>query len=112
MSKKSIRGLRGERRETHARAVIRRWVESGLSKAAFCSVEGISGTTFFRWLSEFGAEPTPAATPGFVEVRVDRVSALPVFELGLGAGRSIRIPPGFDAGELERLLAALHRAAC
>ena len=112
MSKKSIRGLRGERREAHARAVIRRWVESGSSKASFCASEGISATTFFRWLSEFGAEPTSTAPPEFVEVRVDRASALPAFELGLASGRSLRIPSGFDAGELERLLAALQRAAC
>lgn len=112
MSKKSIRGLRGKRREAHARGVIRRWVASGSSKATFCASEGISATTFFRWLSEFGSDPAPGAPPEFVEVRVDRASALRTFELGLASGRTLRIPSGFDVGELERLLAALHRAAC
>jgi hypothetical protein len=112
MAAVSIRRLRGPEREAHARTAIRRWAASGSSKAAFCRAEGISPVTFFRWMQEFGSVGQPSASGGFVEVRLDRATAPRGFELEFSSGRRLRIPPGFDAGDLERILALLDPATC
>lgn len=108
----SIRRLRGREREAHAREALGRFAASGLSQAAFCREEGISPVTLSRWLGEFGPAEGRPARAGFVEVRLDRGGAGDAFELALPAGRHLRIPAGFDAGDLERLLAVLGRSAC
>lgn len=112
MGAASIRRLRGREREAHAREALERFAESGLNQAAFCREEGISPVTLSRWLGEFGPAESPAASAGFVEVRLDRGGAGGAFELGLSGGRHLRIPAGFDVGDLARLLAVLERAPC
>jgi hypothetical protein len=68
--------------------------------------------TLLRWVREFGGAPRPGSGAGFVEVRLDRGATSGGFELELARGRRLRIPPGFSARDLERLLALLDRAAC
>ncbi len=112
MGTSSIRRLRGAAREAHAREAIGRFVASGSGRAAFCRREGINPVTLSRWLGEFGDAARPKAGAGFVEVRLDRAPSAGGFELELSTGRHLRIPPGFDVGDLGRLLALLERAAC
>ena len=112
MATTSIRRLRGPIREAHAREVLGRLAPSGLSKAAFCRSEGISPVTLGRWLGEFGSDARASTGTGFVEVRLDRGSSRPTFQLELSSGRRLHIPPGFDVAELERLLAVVERAPC
>lgn len=112
MAANAIQRLRGAKREAHARGVLGRLASSGLSKAGFCRKEGISTVTLGRWLEEFGAAATSAVGEGFVEVRLERGSAREGFELELPSGRHLRIPPGFDAADLERVLGLLERAPC
>lgn len=108
----SIRRLRGKAREVHARAVLRRWAAGGSSKSAFCRKEGICTVTLSRWLREFGAVSRPAADGAFVEVRLDREPTRSGFEIEFPSGRRLRVHPGFDAVELERLLGLVDRAPC
>ncbi len=108
----AIRRLRGSAREAHAREAIGRFVASGAGRAAFCRREGISPVTLARWLGEFGGATPRKAEGGFVEVRLERPASAGGFDLELSAGRRLRIPPGFDVGDLGRLLALLERAPC
>jgi hypothetical protein len=91
------------RRIRHSASQRRRRVAayraSSLSQIQFSKDQGISTTTLGRWLREF---PEP---PAFVEV----VSAGGDVELVLefGAGLRLRLPRGFDAGEVRRLVHAL-----
>lgn len=104
----SIRRLRGAGREAHARAVLKRFSRSGLSRAAFGRREGISPVTLARWRREFPGEGgLPAGRDRFLEVRLPGPVARGSFELALGEGRSLRVPPGFDADDLRRLLEVL-----
>lgn len=112
MSTTSIRRLRGRLREAHAREVLGRLAPSGLSKAAFCRTEGISPVTLGRWLAEFGSAARPSLGTGFVEVRLDRGSSQPAFELELPSGRKVRVPSGFDATDLRRLLDVVEGTSC
>lgn len=112
MGRIELRRLRGKAREAHARRVLARFASSGASQAAFCREEGISPTTFSRWLQQFGVDEGSAAGGGFVEVRLDRGLSASAFEIELGAGRRLRIPPGFAVEDLERLLALLDRPSC
>ncbi len=112
MGSSTIRRLRGAAREAHAREAIGRFVASGTGRAAFCRKEGISPVTLSRWLGEFGRPTPPKAGGGFVEVRLERTASAGGFDLELSTGRHLRIPVGFDVGELERLLALLERAPC
>lgn len=112
MDSGSLRRLRGGVREAHAREVLARFAASGASRGDFCRKEGICTATLSRWMGEFGAAPRAPAGQGFVEVRLDRGSGASGFELELVGGRRLRIPPGFDVGDLGRLLSLLEPAAC
>lgn len=111
MARTAVERLRGTARERHAREALGRLERSGLSKAAFCRREQISTVTLGRWRREFGASARSTPQARFVEVRLDRPPPTG-FELELPGGRRLRIPAGFDATELERLLAALARGTC
>ena len=112
MASRSIRRLRGSKREANAREVLSRFAAGELGRAAFCRAEGISPMTLGRWMAEFGANARPPATERFVEVRLDRGSVPSGFELEVSSGRRLRIPVGFDVQELERLLGVIERSPC
>lgn len=106
----SIRRLRGAQREAHARAALERLSRSRLSRGAFCRKEGISPVTLARWRREFPANAGPSPEQGrFVEIRLPGAGGHSPFELELGDGRRLRVPPGFDADDLVRLLGVLAR---
>lgn len=112
MAKISVRRLRGKPREAHARDALARFAATGRSAAAFARTEGISPVTLARWQVEFGPGPSASRDAGFIEVRLDRGSTGEFYELELEKGRRLRIPPGFDALELARLLSALGAGTC
>lgn len=111
MAGRDVRRLRGSGREANARRVLRRWKASGLSQAAFCRRAGITTVTLGRWRREFG-DGDGGPRGGFVEVRLGPSAGSAAYDLELASGRHLRIPAGFDAQELERLLAVLGRAGC
>jgi len=109
-----FQGLRGEARARAVGEVLARWRVATSSKAAFCRAEGIASVTLSRWLAEFGVPPAgPDTAPTrFVDVVLGSrgPASPPPFAVTLRSGVRVRIPAGFDHGDLARLLSAL--ASC
>ena len=93
--------------------LIARWEASGESAAVFASQAGTSASTLYRWQRELrkatGSERAESALAKIVEVRSTRVStADDRFEVRLPDGRSVVVPPSFDADALTGLLHVLE----
>jgi transposase len=91
---------------------VARWEASGLSAAAFAAREGLAAKRLVWWRWKLRSSPmTPSVTAiDFLPARiVDASSRLPSaaspIEIVLPNGRVVRVPAGFDAAELERVLA-------
>ena len=93
---------------------VRRWRGSGLSVRAFCAEQGLSEPSFYVWRRRLVQREATALQ--FVPVTVTpepRIATAAdglagAVELILGAGRRLRIGPGFDGPTLARLLALLE----
>ena len=108
-------------RTDEMRSLFVKWESSGLSLHAFGIREGIAYATLLYWKKKFAgpsAEAVQATSPvELVPVRVADVASqgdLPAstssrgsFEVWLGNGIGVDIPPGFDEQELQRLLRVL-----
>jgi transposase-like protein len=100
------------------RDAIRRWHSSGQTIRGFCRQRGLSEAAFHAWrrtIARRDERAVPAASPErrptFVPLRATPPPAAPAaapLELVLGAGRVVRVSPGFDAATLQALLAALE----
>jgi hypothetical protein len=100
---------RDARKEQQWRGWIERWRGSGLSVRAFCARHGLSQPSFYAWRRELQRRPTPVAA--FVPVRVVGEGLPPgagSLDVLLAGGRTVRVPPGFDAATLRRLIAVLE----
>ena len=98
---------------------VRAWRRSGQTTAAFAASIGVNANTLAWWGSRLrraadkgqrrwsavGA-PEVAAAAAIIEVRSEARDDR--FELELGGGQRLRIPPGFEVAALERLLAVLR----
>jgi hypothetical protein len=111
---------------------VARWRDSELTANEFAQEIGVNANTFKHWAWKLGAgvgdkprgrqrTPRGERSASFIEVApptapaVERdaaaapeTRAASVFELVLGDGRTLRVPPDFDAGALRRLVAALE----
>jgi hypothetical protein len=116
---------------------VERWRESGLTAREFAAETGVNANTLANWgwrlrrpgdagvsqRRKRGPSSSPAAAAPvplkFVELvakdndGVGRASsatagATATIELVVGSGRTLRVPPGFDAESLRRLLAVLE----
>lgn len=104
---------RSSSKERFWRRMVRQCRSSGLSVRAFCEERRLSEPSFYAWrrtLAERDAAPVH-----FVPVQVTAeapaavmVDAAAAVELVLGAGRRVRVGPGFDGPTLTRLLALLE----
>jgi hypothetical protein len=102
------------KREQGMRRFLAKCDGSGLSKAAFARKRKLNPGTFAWWSSEIrrrdaarrGRVPAPVASePSFVDVVVRRDAPAPVFfEVELSADCLVRVPAGFAAEDLSRLL--------
>jgi hypothetical protein len=106
--------------ESAARAVLGAWRASGLRLSAFAREQGLSPKRLTRWhqrLETAGAASAPVAfhpvqllglpESGRAAGGADRI------EIVLGDGCEIRVPHGFAAEDLSRVLDVLQaRAAC
>lgn len=78
---------------------------------------GVKRTTLIWWRSELRRRDRQrqATSLPLLPVRVDpqpvRATA-PSLEVALRTGEVVRVPPGFDADELRRLVVALERPTC
>jgi hypothetical protein len=97
---------------------VARLERSGVSSRTFAAREGLKAgsVSYWKWrLSQRGrARPAAVAPLRFVELTGRQgPSAAPAppapgFEVVLATGRKVRVPGGFDAGELGRLVAVLE----
>ena len=95
--------------------LVARWEVSGESAAGFARRIGTGAATLYRWRRELrrtamGRSSEPALAK-LVEVRPTVVAVADErFEVRLADGRSVRVPPAFDACALGRLLGVLEAA--
>lgn len=103
----------GKKRESRAvweRRLVR-WEKSGLTRVEFARREGVNPSTLGWWRSTLRKdEALPEVS--FVEVTVPERPLMksPPIEVVLTNGRTVRVPPAFDAGELARVLAVAESA--
>ena len=93
-----------------AKRELQGWVSSGISLTAYSRQRGYSEKTLSNWRSRLkrkGWEPTAVEKPVLVPVRVvdgPRTRVGSPFEVALGNGVQVRVPPDFESGSLRRLL--------
>jgi hypothetical protein len=88
--------------------------ESGESVAGFCRARGVREALFYYWKKRL----REAAMPQFVEVQVAKPQQLrpkhtrsaleSTIEVRLSNGRSLIVPPEFEASHLRALLAVVE----
>lgn len=99
--------------EAKWRALIAAQEKSGQTARAFAESRGITPTTLYWWRSRLRRRPARAE---LVPVQVvehdvvvdDQRERGADFELRLDSAVTLRIPAGFDEGELRRLVRALR----
>jgi len=108
-------------RATDARVVVEAWRRSGEALREFARRYGIHPRRLGRWATELKAPPEPAESEASVRFHPVRLvqqddgaresgEGEPI-EIVLGEGCSVRVPPGFAAQDLERVLAVLVEGA-
>ena len=110
----STNNQRSSDKEQFWRKMVRQCRRSGLSVRAFCEEQGLSEPSFYAWRRTIAARDEAAVR--FVPVQVTPEpqptttadGSAGAVELVLGAGRRLRIGPGFDGPTLKRLLALLE----
>jgi len=97
---------------------VEQWEASGLSAAAFAKRERLVAKRLVWWRWKLRASPSArAASPlDFLPVRVvstatARPSTAGSIEIVLPNGRIVRVPAGFDEGDLERVLVVASGSA-
>jgi transposase-like protein len=97
------------------RGLVSEQGRSGQGVTAFCRERGFCASQFFAWKKRL----SQAAAGQFVEVQVVGAGAAAqptaaqsrAMEVRLGGGRCVLVEPGFDAGHLRAVLAALETRA-
>jgi hypothetical protein len=94
-------------RETWSR-LVEQWAKSGLTRQEFATKSGVNGNSLahWKWMLAREARLAGSTIPKFVEV-VAPPPQSEGLELVLAGGLRVRIPHGFDAAELRRLLQVL-----
>jgi hypothetical protein len=104
-------------RAKYWQGLLAEWCGSGQTQVAFCRQRRIRAGTFAWWkrqLRQRGLAGDVSAAVGAASgrfVEIPRPTVSPVgFEVLLAGGRTIRVPAGFEEGELARLLSVLEPA--
>lgn len=110
-----------ESRETWAKRV-ERWQDSGLTAKEFAAELGVNAHSLTWWKWRLSAKPkapgehrprrraarrAPSATTALTFVEMPATVATEPFEVVLPTSLRIRVPAGFDAASLRRLLEVL-----
>lgn len=109
------------RREREVEEALEEGNRRGEGEDAVAKRLGIKVSTLRWWASQIrcraarrqGAgpgSPTALAAPAFIEVHVESRRPALGFEVVIENGREVRVPLGFDAGELVRLVQVLERS--
>jgi hypothetical protein len=99
-------------READARVIVEAWQQSGETGVAFARELGVHPRRLRWWASRLG-RPQPTAVR-FHPVRVasaDTSQREVWIEMDLGNGPRVRVPPGFAAEDLRRVLAVLDEVS-
>lgn len=91
--------------DAERRAQFEAWKTSGLSVRAFCKREGIGVNGFRYWKEKLEAG---GRTGSMVKVPVRLTHLAPSIEVVVSGRFTIRVPEGFRADELTRLIQALE----
>ena len=94
------------RRAGEWRRLVGEWVASGASATEFAAEHGLHPTTLTWWRWRFRRDADAHRALSFVEVVLDPPAATE-FVVELGDAVRVRVPAGFDAAELRRLVAVL-----
>lgn len=91
------------------RRIVEDWLSSGRSKEDYARELGVSPITLGWWQWKLGiGAPEPTQMARFADVVVVEPEPKPAPDLVVEVGElRVRVPSGFDAGELRRLVAAL-----
>jgi hypothetical protein len=107
-------GERQRWREADARVVVGAWRRSGESLSQFAGRYGLRGERISRWVSRI--EKPESSGPSFHQVRL--VEAQDRWDDGgerievvLTDGRTVRLPHGFAAEDLHKVLRVLEERA-
>ena len=97
----------------YAREVLARIAQSGKSDTEMARELGVTPQRIWCWRNRLRNKTQVAAPaqPAFVEVAVNRNPTQP-FAVHTRSGRTVTVWPGFDAGELGRLLAVVEESPC
>ncbi len=93
-----------EEREVYWRELLAKQAASGLSVRAWCERESVSYTTFAYWRRRLG-QPLAIALLTLIQVNGGEENARGLW-VSVG-GVQIEVRPGFDAGLLKQVVAAL-----
>ena len=93
--------------------ILREYRRSGLSLLTFAHKHQLCYSTLLRWRScrpkrARSATAPLRAGPGFIPIQIDSGSLSSDYVLSWPGGRSLRIPPRFDAQGLRQLLEVLE----
>ena len=97
--------------EEQARQVLARAEREGLSTAELARELNVSAQKIYWWRQRLRADAR-TTEPRFMEVRVTTQSQAKPFAVQLRNGRTVAVWPGFDADELQRLLATVEGVEC
>lgn len=104
----------GEAKRIYWQGVVDSWRVSGLGELEFCRRHAISVTKFRWWRKRVKSREHPAG--GFVPVHVrceaNPAAAKPCIEVVTAGGLVIRVPPGFDADTLARVVEVVEAVSC
>ena|SRR5688572_4538602 len=92
-----------------ARRLVAEQESSGLSVARFARERGLSAWTLYDWKrrSRDQLREVRAERSRFVEVKLGTAAEAPALVVETPRGLRVRVPRGFDEGELRRLIGAL-----
>ena len=107
-------GERRRWREADARVVVGAWRRSGESLSQFAGRYGLRGERISRWVSRI--EKAERMGPSFHQVRLVEAQDRwheggERIEVVLTDGRTVRVPHGFAAEELQKVLRVLEEGA-
>ena len=109
-----IRTARRHRTHDEIAGILRDHRRSGLSLLAFARTEGLCYASLLRWRSRQRngtnalVSSNLEADPRFVPVKLESEGLSGDYVLSWPAGRSLKIPPQFEADSLRRLLSVLE----
>jgi hypothetical protein len=96
---------------------LRQWLQSGLSQVEYCRQKDLSAPALGWWKRQLPRElwaDNPPRLPestadAFVEVQIGQGQEA-TYEIGLRGGRSLRLGPRFDLGQVRQLVQVLDQS--